>query len=113
MPDLATEIQSAVTDHEVILFMKGTPDVPQCGFSATVVDILKQYGRPFASWNILEDPAVRQELSRQTNWPTIPQIFIGGEFVGGCDIVREMHARGEIQPLIDKAFATEEESASA
>lgn len=111
MSDLATAIRSAITDHKIMLFMKGTPDRPQCGFSKATVEVLNHYGKPFASWDILEDPAIRQELSRQSEWPTIPQLFIGGEFVGGCDIVREMHARGELQPLIDNAFA--EEAASA
>ncbi len=108
MSDLATQIRDAITEHKILLFMKGTPESPQCGFSATVIDVLKQYGKPFASWNILEDPAVRQELSAQSAWPTIPQLFINGEFVGGCDIVRELHARGKIQALIDSAFAEEE-----
>jgi len=111
MADLQTLISDAIKDNKIMLFMKGTPDFPQCGFSAAVVDILKQYRKPFAAWNILEDPRVRQELSAQSNWPTIPQIFINGEFVGGCDILREMHANGEIQALIDAAFA--EETASA
>lgn len=108
MSDLATQIRSAIAEHKIMLFMKGTPDSPQCGFSAAVVDVLKQYGKPFASWDILEHPAIREELSRQSSWPTVPQLFINGEFVGGCDIVREMHARGEIQPLIDRAFAEEQ-----
>ena len=112
MADLPTTIQNAISEHKIMLFMKGTPDSPQCGFSKRVVEILKGYGKPFATWNILEDPAVRVELSKQSNWPTVPQIFINGEFVGGCDILSEMHERGQIQSLVDQAF-TEEEAASA
>lgn len=102
--DLATQIQETIKNHPIMVFMKGTPETPQCGFSARVVDILNQYGKPYASANILLDPAIREEVSKQSNWPTIPQVFINGEFVGGCDILQEMHGRGEIQPLLDAAF---------
>ena len=79
-------IQSAISENPVILFMKGTPDQPMCGFSARTVAILQDVGTPFAAVNILPDPRIRQELSALSNWPTIPQLFIDGEFVGGCDI---------------------------
>jgi monothiol glutaredoxin len=90
-------IQSAISENPVILFMKGTPDQPMCGFSARTVAILQHVGTPFAAVNILPDPRIRQELSALSNWPTIPQLFIDGEFVGGCDIVTEMYESGELQ----------------
>ena len=90
-------IQSAIAENPVILFMKGTPDQPMCGFSARTVAILQSVGTPFAAVNILPDPRIRQELSALSNWPTIPQLFIDGEFVGGCDIVTEMYESGELQ----------------
>src|SRR5213592_887253 len=89
-------IQKAIDDHEVILFMKGTPDAPACGFSARTVGALQALGAPFAAVDILPDPRIRQELSALSNWPTIPQLFVNGEFVGGCDIVTEMFESGEL-----------------
>jgi monothiol glutaredoxin len=91
------QIQAAIEENPVILFMKGTPDQPMCGFSARTVAILQSVGQPFAAVNILPDPRIRQELSAVSNWPTIPQLFIDGEFVGGCDIVTEMYESGELQ----------------
>jgi len=93
-------IQSAISENPVILFMKGTPDQPMCGFSARTVEILQHVGTPFAAVNILPDPRIRQELSGLSNWPTIPQLFIDGEFVGGCDIVTEMYESGELQTAL-------------
>jgi monothiol glutaredoxin len=93
-------IQSAISENPVILFMKGTPDQPMCGFSARTVSILQHVGQPFAAVNILPDPRIRQELSALSNWPTIPQLFIDGEFVGGCDIVTEMYESGELQEAL-------------
>ncbi len=97
---LRDQIQSAIDENPVILFMKGTPDQPMCGFSARTVAILQSAGRPFAAVNILPDPRIRQELSAVSNWPTIPQLFIDGEFVGGCDIVTEMYESGELQQAL-------------
>jgi monothiol glutaredoxin len=94
------KIDEAVKKNKVILFMKGTPDAPQCGFSARTVEILKTYGVPFAAVDVLEDPAVRDGIKRYSNWPTIPQVFIGGQFVGGIDILDELHERGELEPLL-------------
>jgi monothiol glutaredoxin len=94
---LRDQIQAAIDENDVILFMKGTPDQPMCGFSARTVGILQSVGRPFAAVNILPDPRIRQELSAVSQWPTIPQLFIDGEFVGGCDIVTEMYESGELQ----------------
>src|SRR5436309_15586438 len=89
-------IQRAIDDNEVILFMKGTPDAPACGFSARTVAALKTIGAPFAAVDILPDPRIRQELTAISEWPTIPQLFVNGELVGGCDIVTEMYDSGEL-----------------
>jgi monothiol glutaredoxin len=89
-------IADAIRDHEVILFMKGTPERPACGFSARTVAALDAVGREFAAVDILPDPRIRQELSALSNWPTIPQLFVKGELVGGCDIVTEMYESGEL-----------------
>jgi monothiol glutaredoxin len=97
---LREQIQAAIDENPVILFMKGTPEQPMCGFSARTVAILQSVGQPFAAVNILPDPRIRQELSTVSNWPTIPQLFIDGEFVGGCDIVTEMYESGELQQAL-------------
>jgi monothiol glutaredoxin len=89
-------IQGAISENPVILFMKGTPDQPACGFSARTVAILESIGRPFAAVDVLPDARIRQELSAISNWPTIPQLFIEGELVGGCDIITEMYQSGEL-----------------
>ena len=90
------EIQKAISEHEIILFMKGQPKQPMCGFSARTVAALESLGTPFAAVDILPDPRIRQELSALSNWPTIPQLFVKGELVGGCDIVVEMYETGEL-----------------
>ncbi len=89
-------IAEAIRDHEVILFMKGTPEQPMCGFSARTVAALDALGKPFAAVDVLPDPRIRQELSGLSSWPTIPQLFVNGELVGGCDIVTEMYESGEL-----------------
>jgi monothiol glutaredoxin len=89
-------IQQAIDEHEVILFMKGTPEQPACGFSARTVAALQTVGRPFAAVDVLPDPRIRQELSALSSWPTIPQLFVRGELIGGADIVAEMHESGEL-----------------
>jgi monothiol glutaredoxin len=89
-------VQQAITENPVLLFMKGNPDQPMCGFSARTVAILQSLGRPFAAVDVLPDPRIRQELSALSNWPTIPQLFVDGELVGGCDIVTEMYQTGEL-----------------
>ena len=93
-------IQSAISENPVILFMKGTPEQPACGFSARTVAMLQSLGRPFAAVDILPDPRIRQELSALSNWPTVPQLFVDGELVGGCDIVTEMYQSGELQQAL-------------
>ena len=93
-------IESAISENPVILFMKGVPEAPACGFSARTVGILESIDQPFAAVNILPDPAIRQELSAISGWPTIPQLFVQGELVGGCDIITEMYETGELQKLL-------------
>jgi len=98
MPDnpIRDAITEAIADNPVILFMKGTPDAPACGFSARTVGALQALNAPFAAVDILPDPRIRQELSAISQWPTVPQLFVGGELVGGCDIVTEMYETGEL-----------------
>jgi monothiol glutaredoxin len=93
-------IQDAISEHEVLLFMKGTPEQPMCGFSARTVAALDATGREFAAVDVLPDPRIRQELSALSNWPTIPQLFVRGELVGGCDIVTEMYETGELHKVL-------------
>ena len=93
-------ISEAIREHEVILFMKGTPERPMCGFSARTVAALDALGREFAAVDVLPDPRIRQELSALSNWPTIPQLFVKGELVGGCDIVTEMYESGELAQVL-------------
>ena len=105
MSDTATNpmrdaIQEAIVENPVILFMKGTPEAPACGFSARTVAMLQSVGTQFAAVDILPDPRIRQELSAISNWPTIPQLFVGGELVGGCDIVSEMYESGELHQTL-------------
>jgi monothiol glutaredoxin len=97
---LSEAIQSAISENPVMLFMKGTPDAPACGFSARTVAILQSLGQPFAAVDVLPDPRIRQELSALSSWPTIPQLFVDGELVGGCDIVTEMYQSGELQEAL-------------
>jgi monothiol glutaredoxin len=97
---LRDQIQAAIDENPVLLFMKGTPDQPMCGFSARTVAILQSVGKPFAAVNVLPDPRIRQELSSLSDWPTIPQLFIDGQLVGGCDIVTEMYESGELQQAL-------------
>ncbi len=90
-------IAKAVSDNDVLLFMKGTPVFPQCGFSAAVVQVLSELGVKFSSVDVLKDPEIRQGIKEFSNWPTIPQLYVKGEFVGGCDIVKEMFEQGELE----------------
>ena len=95
------KIREQVKGHRVVLYMKGTPQFPQCGFSATATEILKRCGvSDFFSVNVLEDADIRQGIKEYANWPTIPQLYVNGEFVGGCDIVREMYGSGELQKVL-------------
>ncbi len=93
-------IQSEISGSDVVLFMKGTPVFPQCGFSAAVVQMLTQLGVKFKGVDVLKDPEIRQGIKEFSNWPTIPQLYVKGEFVGGCDIVREMFESDELEPYL-------------
>jgi len=101
--DAAAHIDDAVKAHPIVLFMKGTLQRPQCGFSAAVVDVLRHYDVPVHAIDVLAHPAIRQAIKIYSDWPTIPQLYLNGTFVGGCDIVREMHATGELAELIGNA----------
>jgi monothiol glutaredoxin len=99
---LKKRIEETLVKDRVMLFMKGSPTMPQCGFSAAVVGVLKEVGVPFGSHNILADPELREGLKEYASWPTFPQLYVDGKLVGGCDIVRSMHARGELAALLSK-----------
>jgi len=92
-------IKQEISDNDIVLFMKGTPSFPQCGFSSAVVQVLSKHGVKFKGINVLEDDGIRNGIKEFTNWPTIPQLYVKGEFVGGCDIVREMAVSGELADL--------------
>jgi monothiol glutaredoxin len=98
--EILEQIQREVAENRVFLFMKGTPDMPRCGFSNQVVQILNLVGAEYGSRDVLADPRIRENLSAWSNWPTIPQLFVDGQLVGGCDITTEMYQSGELQELI-------------
>jgi len=101
---LRTRIQGLVEGSKVLLFMKGTKNFPQCGFSAQVIEVLKRAGAEFETVNILAEPEIRGGMKEYSNWPTFPQLYVDGRFVGGCDIVTDMYQSGELQPVIDTAL---------
>lgn len=105
-PQLKTTLDKVVTSHKVVLFIKGTKEFPQCGFSNTVVQILKSLNFPFETINILENDMLRQALKEYSKWPTFPQLYIDGEFFGGCDITVDAYKRGELQELLEKAMCS-------
>jgi len=98
--DIKTRIEQTLGSNRIMLFMKGNPTMPQCGFSAAVVSILKELGLPYGSCNILADQELREGLKEYSRWPTYPQLYVDGQLVGGCDVVRELHARGELAPIL-------------
>jgi monothiol glutaredoxin len=99
-PTVIERIKGDIAANDVLLYMKGTPVFPQCGFSAAVVQVLNHLGVKFAGVDVLADPVVRQGIKEFSNWPTIPQLYVKGEFIGGCDIVREMFQSGELQTML-------------
>jgi monothiol glutaredoxin len=103
MSDAIERIQSAISDNKICVFMKGTPNFPQCGFSAATIQMLEQIGVPYGTVDVLSDPEVREQIKVYSNWPTIPQVYINGKFVGGCDIVRELYESGELQTMVKAA----------
>jgi len=98
--DLRSRIAATIGKERIMLFMKGNPSMPQCGFSAAVVGVLREVGVPFGSFNILGDQEIREGLKEYSSWPTFPQLYVDGKLVGGADIVRDLHARGELAPLL-------------
>jgi monothiol glutaredoxin len=105
MSSVDERIQSLIDSDRVVVFMKGNRAIPMCGFSAAVVQVLNQIGVPYQTVDVLEDPEVREGIKAYSKWPTIPQVYVDGKFIGGCDIVRELHARGELEPLFRTARA--------
>ncbi|MDE2364872.1 MAG: Grx4 family monothiol glutaredoxin [Hyphomicrobiales bacterium] len=103
MSNIHDQIQDVIAKNDVVLFMKGTPQMPQCGFSGQVVQILDYLGVPYKGVNVLADGELREGIKAFTNWPTIPQLYVKGEFVGGCDIIREMFQSGELSDHLSKA----------
>jgi len=101
-----TRIKSTIDGQHIVLFMKGTKNFPQCGFSHRVVEILKSHGASFKDVNVLADPAVREGIKEYSSWPTIPQLYVDGKFVGGCDIVTELHQNGELGTLLASKAAS-------
>jgi len=100
--ELKEKIIQEINGNKIILFMKGSKEMPMCGFSATIVKILSLYNIDFKAINVLDDPNIRIELSNHSNWPTIPQLFVNGELIGGCDIALELHNSGELKNIFDK-----------
>jgi len=100
MKEIHKKIEEIIKKNKVVLFMKGTPEIPQCGFSMTVCNILNQLKINFFSVNVLSDELVRQEIKEYSNWPTIPQLYVNGNFIGGCDIVKEMYENNELQKIL-------------
>ena len=102
MSDVQARIADEVKSNDVLLFMKGTPGFPQCGFSAVTVQILSHIGVKFKAVNVLDDPEIRDGIKVYSNWPTIPQLYVKGEFVGGCDIIKEMFEQEELVPFLEQ-----------
>lgn len=107
--DINERIKEQLESNPVLVYMKGTPDFPQCGFSGQTVAALKAIGRPFSYVNIFDDPEIREGLKTYSNWPTFPQLYVDGELVGGCDIVVEMYQSGELQKLLTQTDASNDE----
>lgn len=105
-PETKKKIEDAIRENKVMLFMKGVPDFPQCGFSARAVECLDRVGATYGSLDVLADYDIREGIKEFSRWPTIPQCYIGGEFVGGCDILMEMLQNGELKRLVEQAGAT-------
>lgn len=103
--DIEALIKQQIAENPVILYMKGTPQFPQCGFSARAVEAMTQIGEPFAYVNILENPEIRATLPKIANWPTFPQLWVKGELIGGCDIIMEMMQKNELAPIVKEAAA--------
>ena len=103
MADISEQIAEAVGKNKIMIFMKGTRNFPQCGFSAATVQVFENLGVPFETADVLADQELREGIKRYSNWPTIPQVYINGKFVGGCDIIRELYESGELEPMVKAA----------
>ncbi len=108
--DVNERIKEQLENNPVIIYIKGTPDFPQCGFSGQTVAALKAIGTPFSYVNIFEDPEIREGLKTYSNWPTFPQLYVDGELIGGCDIIVEMYNSGELQKLLSESSACNDDS---
>ena len=104
--DILEQAKSDIASNKILIYMKGTPEQPQCGFSAATIKLFSSFDVPFATRDVISNPELRQKLPQYSNWPTFPQIFINGKLIGGCDIVHEMHERGELEPLVKEAFGS-------
>ncbi len=102
--EVLASIEGQLKKNKVLIYMKGNPKFPQCGFSDATIRIFESFDYPFETVDVLADPQIRDGIKRYSNWPTIPQIFVDGKFIGGCDIVREMHERGELAQVLKSAF---------
>ncbi|PNW54674.1 UNVERIFIED_CONTAM: monothiol glutaredoxin, Grx4 family [Euhalothece sp. KZN 001] len=105
-PEVKQRIENLINSNKIVVFMKGTKLMPQCGFSNNVVQILNVMGVPYETYDILDDPEVRQGIKEYSNWPTIPQVYVNGEFVGGCDIMIELYQNNELQQMLEVALAS-------
>jgi monothiol glutaredoxin len=105
MSEAMERIQSAITGNRICIFMKGNRNFPMCGFSAATIQIFEELAVPYETVDVLSDPELREEIKLYSNWPTIPQVYVNGKFVGGCDIVRELHETGELQELVQSALS--------
>lgn len=105
--DIFEQIRTQVNADRVVLYMKGTPEAPQCGFSQTVCRAIEAVGGPYATYNVLDDPALREGIKQYSSWPTVPQLYVGGEFVGGCDIVVELYKKGELENVLSGGGSTD------
>jgi monothiol glutaredoxin len=105
-PEVQTRIQELVDNNKILVFMKGSKLMPQCGFSNNTVQILNSLGAPYETVDVLQDPDIRQGIKEYSNWPTIPQVYINGEFVGGSDVVIELYQQGELQQMVEVALAS-------
>ena len=108
--DVNSRIEDQLKSHDILVYIKGTPDFPQCGFSGQTVAALNAIGRPYAYVNIFEDPEVREGLKTYSNWPTFPQLYVKGELIGGCDIVVDMFQSGELKSVLEEASPADEEA---
>jgi monothiol glutaredoxin len=113
MTDTASKIKGIIDGADIVLFMKGVPQAPQCGFSMQVVQILNQVGAPYTAVNVLADGEIREGIKAFSNWPTIPQLYVKGEFIGGCDIARKMYQSGELKALFEKEGIANKQGAKA